>query len=149
MEAAEDHAQHDSPPQPSVLGKLLGWSPPVVSAQLRTGIAVQGYPLWTPVAEGVGGQLGGQAWEMPGSPRRARCRKQRVTLSCGPLTVSASARSSGATSHTPIGSSAIVPHHAVSNASAFPKYHHIDVISHVNSPSSGFRRRHVQASPAT
>jgi hypothetical protein len=40
--------------------KLLGWSPPKRSAQVRTGIAVQCRPPWTPVVVGVGGQLGGQ-----------------------------------------------------------------------------------------
>src|SRR5829696_1269909 len=40
--------------------KLLSWSPPVASAQLRTCIGVQGYPLWIPGVVGFGGQLGGQ-----------------------------------------------------------------------------------------
>jgi hypothetical protein len=40
--------------------KLVGWSPPKRSAQVRTGIAVQCRPPWTPVVVGVGGQLGGQ-----------------------------------------------------------------------------------------
>ena len=40
--------------------KLLGRSPPKRSAQVRTGIAVQCRPPWTPVVGGVGGQLGGQ-----------------------------------------------------------------------------------------
>jgi hypothetical protein len=42
--------------------KLVGWSPPAASAQLRTGIAVQCRPSWMPVVVRVGGQLGGQPW---------------------------------------------------------------------------------------
>src|SRR5215217_5886762 len=40
--------------------KLVGWSPPAASAQLRMYIGVQGHPLWTPGVIEFGGQLGSQ-----------------------------------------------------------------------------------------
>jgi hypothetical protein len=45
--------------------KLLSWSSPVASAQLRMGRGIQRRPPWTRVVMGVGGQPGGQPRGMP------------------------------------------------------------------------------------
>jgi hypothetical protein len=42
--------------------KTLDQSPRIPSAQLRTYIAVQAYPPWTPGVVEFGGQVGGQPW---------------------------------------------------------------------------------------
>jgi hypothetical protein len=42
--------------------KLLSWSPPTASSQLRMRIVVQARPPWTAGVMEFGGQLGGQVW---------------------------------------------------------------------------------------